>query len=137
MNCCVECFNDTHIRNTIEQRGTIGNCDFCSSKGVPVYDIAASPNPLADMIISLVQSYSVSDAADAKLLKTALHDDWNIFTAGGETVQALTMKLCSSAYRADADIFLKRSLSRNSMTKIFSGSLEWSEGRAGASFLIQ
>jgi len=108
MNCCIECFKDSHIRNTIEKYGTKGNCDFCSSSGVAVYDISVIPNPISDMIISLVQSYSISDSVEATLLKESLRDDWDIFSAGAEVIQALTIKLCSTIYNADASIFSKR-----------------------------
>ena len=84
MNCCVKCFRDVHIRNTIENKEIIEDCDFCTSKGVSVYDITVTPNDISDMLIDLVQIYSVSDAPEAKLLKCALHDDWSIFNAGTE-----------------------------------------------------
>jgi len=32
MRCCVECFKDIHIRNTIEKQGVIADCDYCSHK---------------------------------------------------------------------------------------------------------
>jgi hypothetical protein len=108
MNCCVECFKDIHIRNTIEKQGTIGDCDFCSSKGVSIYDVAVIPNPIADMIVSLVQIYSVSDVREAKLLKISLHNDWDIFSAGTEMIQTIITKLCDSAYPANSEIFSKK-----------------------------
>jgi hypothetical protein len=110
MNCCVECFKDIHIRNTIEKQGSVGDCDFCSSKDVAVYDISAIPNPISDMIISLIQTYSVSNSLEAKLLKESLRDDWDIFSAGTEVIQALTIKLCASAYSTDSDIFSKKTI---------------------------
>jgi hypothetical protein len=108
MNCCIDCFRDTHIRTIIEQFGVKGNCDFCSSKDVFIYNLEVVPNPIADMIIGLVQAYSISDNAEAKLLKTALRDDWDIFSAGIELIQALTISLCKAEYPSDADIFTNR-----------------------------
>lgn len=108
MNCCTQCFKDSHIRNTIEKHGTKGNCDFCSSNDVAVYDISTIPNLISDMIISLVQSYSISDSEEATFLKESLRDDWDIFSAGAEVIQALTIKLCSSIYNASAEIFSKK-----------------------------
>ena len=105
MKCCVECFKDIHIRNIIEKQGTIGNCDYCSHKGVDVYDISIIPNPIADIIIGLIQIYAVSDLSDAKLLKTALHDDWDIFNVGITTIQTLVVDLCD--IDPDSDIFTK------------------------------
>jgi hypothetical protein len=107
MNCCIECFRDSHIRSIIVLQGVIGNCDFCSSKNVAVYDVNAAPNSLADILIDLIQTYSVSDTIDAKPLKVALRDEWDIFNAGSELIQALIKKLCESAYPENADIFTK------------------------------
>ncbi|MCL2338056.1 MAG: RES family NAD+ phosphorylase [Firmicutes bacterium] len=107
MRCCVECFNDLYIRSTIEKQGLIGDCDYCSHKSVAVYEIGMTPNPIADAIIGLVQIYSVSDLPQAKPLKIALHDDWDIFSAGAATIQTLVIDLCSSVVNPDADIFTK------------------------------
>lgn len=94
INCCVECFKDSHIRNTIEKYGDVGNCDFCSAKGVKIYDISLKPNPISDMIMSLVQTYSVSDMDEAKMLKESLRDDWDIFNGGSEVIQSLVTAIC-------------------------------------------
>ena len=107
MNCCIECFRDVHIRDTIEKQSEIGDCDFCSSKGTAVYDVGIMPNPISEMVLSLVQVYSVSDSTTAKPLKVALRDDWDIFNAGAELILALTKKLCESAYPEGSDIFAK------------------------------
>lgn len=107
MNCCIECFCDPHIRATIEKQGEIGNCDFCSSRDKAVYAISEVPGLLSEMIINLVQSYSVSDSANAKPLKVALRDDWDIFNVGAESILALAKKLCESAFPGDSDIFNK------------------------------
>ncbi len=82
MNCCIDCFRDAHIRATIERQSQIGNCDFCSSKGIAVCNVDITPNPVAEMIVNLVQSYSTSSSGNAKPLKLALRDDWDIFNAG-------------------------------------------------------
>ena len=50
--CCEKCFKDAHIIKTIRQNGTLGNCDFCSSKNIPVIDISYS-NPVSDMMIKI------------------------------------------------------------------------------------
>jgi len=107
MNCCIGCFRDSHIRATIERYGTIGDCDFCSHKNVTALDIDSTSNQIAEMIISLIQIYSVSSDHDAKPLKIALRDDWDIFTAGAESILALTKKLCAEAYPDNAEIFTK------------------------------
>jgi len=105
MNCCIDCFHDTHIRTTIAKQGSFGDCDFCDSKGITIYDVDSPSNPISEKIIGLVQIYSVSESVEAKPLKIAFRDDWDIFTAGAETILALTKKLCSTAYPDDAEIF--------------------------------
>ena len=107
MRCCVECFKDVHIRNTIEKQGLVGDCDYCSHKNVAVYDISTTPNPLSDTIIGLIQIYAVSSSPEAKLLKISLHDDWDIFSAGTSMIQTLVTDLCGSVISLDSDIFTK------------------------------
>ncbi|MCL2856729.1 MAG: RES family NAD+ phosphorylase [Oscillospiraceae bacterium] len=107
MKCCIECFKDIHIRNTIEKQGSIGDCDYCSHKNIAVYDVSSIPNPIADIIVGLIQIYSVSDLPDAKPLKVALHDDWDIFNAGIATIQTLSVDLCSPVINSNSDVFTK------------------------------
>lgn len=107
MNCCIECFRDSYIRSLISKKGVIGNCDFCTSKNIAVYDVTITPNPLADIIIDLIQTYSVSESVEGKPLKIALRDDWDIFNAGSELILSLVKKLCESAFTGDAEIFSK------------------------------
>jgi hypothetical protein len=119
MNCCIDCFRDIHIRTIIEQFGVKGNCDFCSSKDVFIYNLEVHPNPVAELITGLVQAYSVSDNAEAKLLKTALRDDWDIFSAGIEVIQALTISLCEAENPSDTGIFTNRVVISKLMDKDF------------------
>ena len=105
MKCCVECFKDTHIRDTIEKNGTLGDCDFCSAKSIHTYDISNSSNLISDKVINLVQAYSVSDSKNAKPLKESLRDDWDIFSGGVEAIQSLIKALCGSS--VDNDLFTK------------------------------
>jgi hypothetical protein len=107
MRCCAECFKDIHIRNTIVKHGVIGDCDYCSHKNVAVYNISATPNPITDAIVGLVQIYSVSDLPNAKPLRVSLHDDWDIFSAGTAMIQTLAVDLCSSVINSDSDVFTK------------------------------
>ena len=106
MYCCINCFKDPHICDTIKRLGTIGNCDFCSAKGTYVYNIKET-NPISDMIVSLVQVYSISDDDTAKLLKLSLREDWDIFNSGSEGIQTLVMALCSNEANLDKELFEK------------------------------
>lgn len=108
MKCCIRCFKDSLLQKTIEEFGTIGDCDFCSSRNVKVYDIS-SQNEISDKIIDLIQTYDVSLCKEAKQLKVALHDDWNIFSGGIEAIQTLVLALCAPYPGMDStcDRFLK------------------------------
>jgi len=108
MKCCIECFKDSEIRSVIQSFGQASDCDFCSSKNVSVYDVDVVPSPIADMIISLIETYSISNSDDAKMLKVSLRDDWNVFNAGVEVIQMLVQKLCASVYSTDDEIFTKK-----------------------------
>ena len=107
MNCCIDCFYDSQIRSTIELQRNFGDCDFCDSKNIAVIDVDDPLNPISEKIIELLQLYSASTTAEAKPLKIALRDDWDIFTAGAETLLALTKKLCANVYDIDAEIYSK------------------------------
>ena len=107
MNCCVECFKDSHIKNTINNYEVIGNCDFCASKNIPVFGLEEIPNPISDMIMGVVQIYVTSDSTHAKPLKEALRDEWDIFNAGAELIQALTRQFCMPVLPENADIFFR------------------------------
>lgn len=106
MKCCINCFNDSVICNIIKSYGSKGNCDFCSSKNVDVFDISESQNPISDKIISLVQIYTLSDSTDARLLKEILRDEWDIFSGGAEEINVLVKALCAS--ELDNEIFTKK-----------------------------
>ena len=107
MKCCVNCFKDPFLQDTIKKLGEIGNCDFCSSKNVAVYDISVQ-NEVSEKILELLQAYEPSDFPEAKQLKYALHDDWEIFSGGVEAVQTLLNSLCSSYNEFKTEMFLSK-----------------------------
>lgn len=102
MKCCINCFKDSAIRKIIQLYGTKGDCDFCSSKNIGVYDISKSSNMISDKITSLIQIYSPSEHSDARFLKEILRDDWDIFSGGSEGIKALLAALCP--FESDLDI---------------------------------
>jgi len=87
------------------KKGTVGDCNYCSSKSIFILDIDDFSNPVSELITGLVQTYSVADDTGAKPLQYALRDDWDIFHVGAETVLAITKKLCAATYPEDAEIF--------------------------------
>lgn len=105
--CCINCFKDSLIKETIRNENIINNCDFCSSKNVPVIDISKE-NPVSDMILRLVQTYAVSENENAKLLKESLRDDWDIFNGGCEIIQTLVKSLCANFIGEIEELFENR-----------------------------
>jgi len=100
MNCCIECFYDTEIRAIINSVNQIGNCDFCSSESVLVYDIDI-PNPIADLLMSLIDTYTLSDTAKAKPLSVALSNDWDVFRLDVDSIFALTQRIYANNEDSD------------------------------------
>lgn len=133
MKCCLNCFKDLHIRETIEKHGFIDDCDFCSSKNIHVIDISAADNPLSEKINGIIQVYAFSESSYAKPLKQSLHDDWDIFSGGVEAIQSLVVALCSHEFGWDNDIFYKNVIIPNLYDEEFIrndavvGGLTWNE----------
>lgn len=107
MKCCIECFKDAHIRDTIAKYGTIGDCDFCSAKNISVYDISNS-TLLSDKIVGLVQAYMVSTSKEAKSLREALKNDWDIFNGDTDEIQKLVIELCAPIIEKNNSIFSEK-----------------------------
>ena len=107
MKCCIDCFKDAHIRDTIEKYGTTGDCDFCSAKNVPEYDISTS-TLLSDKIVGLVQAYMISTEEGAKPLKEALKNDWDIFNGDEDEIQKLVIELCSPIIEKNNSIYSEK-----------------------------
>ena len=105
MNCCINCFKDRELRSIITSYNNVGNCDFCGEENALVYDVCCTPNPIADGLVGIISVYDVSVHEDAKPLKNALYDDWDIFAGGSETILLLVKKLCLFSYPEDSDIF--------------------------------
>lgn len=86
MICCEKCFNSDVLKTLIISFKNKGNCDFCSSKGVNVYDMDTN-NGLDDKFNELLSCFSKSELLiennypkyDLFALKTELKDKWNIF----------------------------------------------------------
>ena len=106
MNCCIKCFCDTEIRAIINSTNHLGNCDYCLSEDVNIYNTDVS-NPIADFLISLIETYTVSDAVGAKSLKESLRDDWDVFDLNAENIQALTQRMCASNGYVDDELFVR------------------------------
>ena len=105
--CCVNCFKDNYIKNTIKNENLTGDCDFCSSKNVSVIDISKE-NPVSEMILRLIQAYSISNDKRAVFLKESLRDDWDIFNVGCENIHILVKSLCGNNYKEYESLFTNK-----------------------------
>jgi hypothetical protein len=57
MNCCSECFSSNYIKDIINSNNKKGNCNFCGSKNVPIYD----PKELSLIFQNILDLYIVDD----------------------------------------------------------------------------
>ncbi|MCL2547479.1 MAG: RES family NAD+ phosphorylase [Oscillospiraceae bacterium] len=108
MNCCINCFCDSEIYAIISSRKQFGDCYFCNSINVLVYDINSVETQISQMMISLVNTYSPSNSETSKPLSVALRDDWDIFNINNLTIDKtleLIKSLCSSDYHKNDKIF--------------------------------
>jgi hypothetical protein len=92
MNCCVECFTDSQIRDVINAVDKHGVCDFCGNKGINIYSLDEDSG-VSDYIDNILDIYNVSWNPNDKLLKDALHDDWNVFAGSSDDILFLLTEL--------------------------------------------
>lgn len=55
MNCCTECFSSNYLKDIINRNNTIGDCDFCDSQKVSIYN----PAELSLIFQNILDLYSV------------------------------------------------------------------------------
>lgn len=107
MKCCEKCFKDSLIQDTITKLGVVGNCDFCGSKNVHVYDISY-PNLISDKITELLQIYEESNDEEAKVITSSLRDDWDIFSGDEQSIADLLKTLCPHTIKGKKNFFEKK-----------------------------
>jgi hypothetical protein len=121
MNCCIECFRDSEIRDVIKSHGVMGDCDYCGSAGIHIYPIG-EVGTIEEMINDVIDVYEVDDDGEADL-QYALLADWSIFSdafsndlydcykPGSKYVLLLDLvsKLCES-YRSIDDLVYSQSV---------------------------
>ncbi|MFG1272181.1 RES family NAD+ phosphorylase [Xanthobacter flavus] len=74
--CCTECFNDRHLKRTINDNTTSsGRCNFCGTSDIPLLD----PKQLADLFAPLITIYEEFD--EGRTLVEWFAEDWNIFSS--------------------------------------------------------
>jgi hypothetical protein len=105
MNCCVNCFADTQIREIIASSAEIGSCEFCGGSGVKVYPIGKNGGVEA-LLKSILDIYHVAPATTkGKLLRNAICDDWDIFSVSSGITQKLLVKMCSDQFAKNEKLF--------------------------------
>lgn len=63
MHCCSECFSSSYLKDIINSNVTIGDCDFCGTLNVAIYD----PKELALFFQNIFDLYKVDSKIGASL----------------------------------------------------------------------
>lgn len=111
MKCCANCFKDTEIKAIICGSKKIGDCDFCKSKNVYVYDIDTD-STLSDLFNELLDIYTPScdlpttfPHEHTDLIKNTLCYNWNIFNLKPDSVYKLIKTICEERYNDQPELF--------------------------------
>ena len=115
MNCCSNCFADPEIKAIIDGSKTngrrIGNCDFCGSRNVSVYEIGKD-RTIEELFDGIFDIYSpVSDLPDdfprihTDLIKNILFNNWRIFNLKPDGIYRLLTALCAERYAEQPELF--------------------------------
>lgn len=77
MNCCINCFESQYIGSIILNNKKLGNCDYCNSQSISIYE-ASQLSPFFKGIIDLYEK----DTEDGKPLETQIISDFHkkVFT---------------------------------------------------------
>lgn len=111
MNCCVRCFKDAEIIDIIKNQKTKGDCDFCGSKKVYVYQLNGD-TILADMFGELLDIYTVASSlsldfprGSTDLLKNIFYRKWSIFNLEPDDIYRLITAICHEKYSDNPELF--------------------------------
>ena len=70
MNCCINCFNSGYLGEIIIRGKALGNCDYCTSTGISIYD----PTELAIFFKSILDLYAVDRISGIGLSASIIED---------------------------------------------------------------
>lgn len=111
MFCCSNCFLDSEIKAIINGNKEIGNCDFCGSRNVHVYEIGKDQT-LAELFEDLLDVYSpISELPTSfpreytGLMKDILFSNWRIFDLKPDMIYRLITNICSDRYHNQSILF--------------------------------
>lgn len=103
MNCCTECFSSNYLKDIINRNNTIGDCDFCSSKQVSIYN----PAELSLIFQNILDLYSVHlDSINS--LETQIENDFHnkIFSEKiGLNIKQLLQNIVKDDYNTYQSLF--------------------------------
>jgi len=139
MNCCVNCFKDPEIIAIITGLDENGNCDYCGSTDIYIYNIERN-SILSELLDGFLDIYSPEKLLPKSfpkkklnLLKDILTNEWDIFKLDSENIYTLITEICAEKYQERPEIFdtpvgikemnEKEYLERNSILKVF----EWED----------
>lgn len=111
MFCCCNCFSNSELKAIIDAKKVKGDCDFCGSHDVHVYEIGTD-DTLAQTLDGLLDVYTpVSDLpADyprehTGMLKDVFYNNWNLFSVKPELIYRLLISICSERYSIQPSLF--------------------------------
>ena len=111
MFCCSNCFADAEIKAIIDGNKTIGDCEFCGSKSVHLYEIGKDQT-IAELLDDLLDVYTpISDLpADfphekTDLLKNVLCSNLRIFNLRPDVAYKLITAICTDRYKEQPNLF--------------------------------
>lgn len=115
MFCCSNCFADSEIKAIIDgpkpQGRTIGNCDYCGSRNVSLYEIGKD-RTIEELFDSIFDIYSpISDLpndfprAHTDLMKNILSHNWRLFNLKPDGIYRLITALCANRYAEQPELF--------------------------------
>lgn len=76
MHCCTNCFTSEYLKSIIQADDRTGNCDFCNSKDVSIYQ----PRELADFFRNIIGLYYVDENSQLDI-STTLRKDFHLTTS--------------------------------------------------------
>lgn len=106
MLCCSECFTSSYLKGIINSDPKIGDCDFCNSKSVPVYN----PRKLGLIFQNILDLYIVNEQL-GKMLDAQIENDFKgkIFSSGiNENRMLFLREMISDDYEQYRDIYERK-----------------------------
>ncbi len=71
MHCCSECFSSSYLKDIINSNVTVGNCDFCGTVDIAIYD----PKELALFFQNIFDLYKI-DKANGTSIEIQIESDF-------------------------------------------------------------